>query len=1623
MVSKMSKFTRITNTLKAKRPSLWPKRPKFKLGRKNYRSFANKHFFNLITVFMVIATAVLFAAGTVRAASAELVPNSNIVSGWPTIVGSSGCTGACGAVNEGSTPDVNSYIATTTANTAQNVEFGMTTQADIAEATQIRLRVYANITQVNGGTADTLTLRALFGSTEVGNTTVTPSAGSYSWRELTINDGSWTQAQIDSLQVRIERNILGSGSPAGRPDVIRVSTVYVELTYEPDLPDANLAQSSYRWFSGDNVFGFNNPEKLANPSQLPTGNAHNSVFSPDSKYMVVAHDTSPFITIYEVNSSTNTFTKLTNPSQLPTGLARDVAFSPDGKYLSVAHYNSPHITIYEVNSATNTFTKITNPSQLPLDRGQGVAFSSNGKYLSVAHDSSPFVIIYEIDSATNTFTKLANPAQLPTDQGTTTSFSPDGKYLIVMQVTSPYTNIYEIDSATNTFTKLANPAQLPTGWSQGVAFSPNGKYLSIGHNQSPNVTIYEINSTTNTFTKLANPSQLPASTTYGVDFSPDGKYMTLGHTASPYITTYEVNSDTNTFTKTPNPNQLPGGDSRGVAYSPDGKYLSVPHWGSPYLAIYSGTASVEDPLAAQNTSAQAPAEGVPFRLRTTLSASGGELPVDTQFKLQYAQRAGATCSLDFSAETYQDVEPQSGGTVQNTGFVSPTIMSSSGTTGPWSNPQNATALNGSYASSTFVSTGQSALLVADGFNFNIPTGANIVGIETSLNMRRGSNTLDGGVVRILSGSNNRVKGVDPTTTFQYLSSGGASDVWGGNFSADEVNNDFQLRFNYYELTTAGKTLLVDVDHIMVRVHYTEPPILSYYDNPSIANGSAIAASANDPSPGSGTARLQSYVEGNNFTNPNAIPAGDYGVWDFSLVDNNAPAETHYCFRIVYDSGTVLNTYTVIPVITTSPPSFAQDGYRWFGEGEVGADFEKLNNPSQLPASSGNGTAFSPDGKYMSVAHDTSPFITIYEIDSSTNTFTKLANPSTLPAGTGQGTAFSPDGKYMSVAHTTSPFITIYEINSATNTFTKLANPSQLPASTGRGTAFSPDGKYMSVAHTSSPFITVYEINSATNTFTKLANPGTLPTGTGYGTAFSPDGKYMSVAHATSPFITIYEIDSSTNTFTKLANPAELPPVETFFWATHTTFSPDGKYMSVAHSTSPFITIYEIDSSTNTFTKLANPALLPAATGWGTTFSPDGKYMSVAHTTSPFITIYEINSATNTFTKLANPSQLPASTGRGTAFSPDGKYMSVAHDVSPFVTIYETGSIELGEPLASQNQPAEIEANASARLRMLMNVDDKTATAGDFKLQYAPRTGLTCSLDFSAESYQDVEFDIEEDIESLTRSPSIVLSTDWLNSANVFSSNNTYATYNSVSPGTIKLEGFGFNIPSNSTISGIELLVEKSAQSIGIEDSGITLLKNGSQAGQNKNSIDDWPTSDTVFTYGSPTDLWGAQWTPEDINSLGFGASVGAISYNGATARIDHVQLRVYYEIEAVEASGFIVYSQSIGASTGAPISSDPDDPTNGRTKVNQVYVQSNNFSLINSTSRGATAMFDFSIKDNAESGGSYCFRIVRADGSLLDGYNHIAELNTKPRIPQFMRHGRWFDVTGSNRPFYWGRQP
>lgn len=198
-------------------------------------------------------------------------------------------------------------------------------------------------------------------------------------------------------------------------------------------------------------------------------------------------------------------------------------------------------------------------------------------------------------------------------------------------------------------------------------------------------------------------------------------------------------------------------------------------------------------------------------------------------------------------------------------------------------------------------------------------------------------------------------------------------------------------------------------------------------------------------------------------------------------------------------------------------------------------------------------------------------------------------------------------------------------------------------------------------------------------FLKIANPATLPTGDAFGTDFSPvtpDGEYLAVTHTTTPFVTIYEHFG--DTYTKLSNPGTLPAGI----GRRASFSPNGDYLAVSHDVSPFITIYK--RSGDTFTKLPNPASLPTGDTRGISFSPDSIYLAVVQTASPYINIYKRTAGTDTFVKLTNPSTLPAGASYGAAFSPNGLYLAIGHDTSPYITIYKQSGdtfTKLGNPAA------------------------------------------------------------------------------------------------------------------------------------------------------------------------------------------------------------------------------------------------------------------------------------------------------------------------------------------------------
>ena len=176
--------------------------------------------------------------------------------------------------------------------------------------------------------------------------------------------------------------------------------------------------------------------------------------------------------------------------------------------------------------------------------------------------------------------------------------------------------------------------------------------------------------------------------------------------------------------------------------------------------------------------------------------------------------------------------------------------------------------------------------------------------------------------------------------------------------------------------------------------------------------------------------------------------------------------------------------------------------------------------------------------------------------------------------------------------------------------------------------------------------------------TKLASPATLPGGAGHGAEFSPNGEYLAIAHTGTPFVTIYQRNE--NTFTKLADPGYLPADDSYGCA----WTTNGEFLAVAHETDPFVTIYQRVG--NVFTKLADPANKPAGNGQGCAWSPNGMLLAVAHVTDPYITVY--SRAGTTFTKLANPATKPTGDGYGCAFSPNGHYLAIAHNTTPIITI-------------------------------------------------------------------------------------------------------------------------------------------------------------------------------------------------------------------------------------------------------------------------------------------------------------------------------------------------------------------
>lgn len=281
-------------------------------------------------------------------------------------------------------------------------------------------------------------------------------------------------------------------------------------------------------------------------------------------------------------------------------------------------------------------------------------------------------------------------------------------------------------------------------------------------------------------------------------------------------------------------------------------------------------------------------------------------------------------------------------------------------------------------------------------------------------------------------------------------------------------------------------------------------------------------------------------------------------------------------------------------------------------------------------------AVHPSGRFAAVAHDTSPYLSVYTAHPDVPGLgRRLINPAALPAGDGKAVAWSPDGNYLAISHATSPYVTVYAFDQDHGIVgAKVSDPGTPPAGQGNGVRWSPDGSYIAVAHAASPYVSVYPWSGGAFG-SKEADPASLPTSTGNSVDWTSTSDYLAVAHDTDPGVSVYPWSAGFGA--KLSDPATKPANN----GRCADFSPDDAYLAVSGNASPFIYAYPFTKTGggSIGTKISDPGTLPGFSVKCIQFSPDGDYIALASGDTPFLLVYPWNAGAFG-TKLTNPGTLP-----------------------------------------------------------------------------------------------------------------------------------------------------------------------------------------------------------------------------------------------------------------------------------------------------------------------------------------------------------------------------------------------
>lgn len=114
-----------------------------------------------------------------------------------------------------------------------------------------------------------------------------------------------------------------------------------------------------------------------------------------------------------------------------------------------------------------------------------------------------------------------------------------------------------------------------------------------------------------------------------------------------------------------------------------------------------------------------------------------------------------------------------------------------------------------------------------------------------------------------------------------------------------------------------------------------------------------------------------------------------------------------------------------------------------------------------------------------------------------------------------------------------------------------------------------------------------------------------------------------------------------------------------------------------------------------------------------------------------------------------------------------------------------------------------------------------------------------------------------------------------------------------------VKNLGISIPSNGTVDGFELIVNRKCINFEIEDQAIRIIDNGTLWGQSRALVGTWGNVMYAAKYGTLTDCWNvsAPLTPAIVNNVNFGIGIKVWNPNMTlddTAYVDSIYGGVAY---------------------------------------------------------------------------------------------------------------------------------